>query len=275
MIRKFFAIITGVIVGALLSMAIGAGLQHRFPDEFKSFSWGVLLWGEHWFLRALAFLLSSACAGFVTGVIGREKGNLLAIIVVLPSWIIWVIFEYSAFSGHFPLLNLGDFYVSLGNKISMGFIILATLPVVWYSGAQGEIIGQKNSTFFDSRKHTLLGIKWYHYTWLPFVLYLIVLQGSFAGLYFLTWVKALWKSGFSFFGSIIPAIFTFMIYGTLYLMALGVQKTYLILSGFEEVTSKGRAAVKVIQYAIGFQIIAGILQFVIEYIHYSVAKWLS
>ena len=274
MIRKIFAIFTGVIAGALLSMAIGAGLLHRFPDEFKSSSWGVL-WGEHWFLRALASLISSACAGFITGVIGREKGKTLAIIAVLPSWVLWVIVEYTALTGHFPLFTTDDIYVSLGNKIFTGFIILALFPVAWYSGSQGEIMGQKYSTFFDSRKHTLLGIKWYHYTWLPIVLYLIVLQGSFAGLYFLTWLKALWKFGFSFFGSIIPTIFTAMICGTLYLMAIGVQRTYLILAGFEEVTSKGSAAVKVIQYAVGFQILAGILQIVIEYVHYSIAKWLS
>lgn len=274
MIRKFFAIITGVIAGALLSMAIGAGLLHRFPDEFKLTTWGVL-WGEHWFLRALASIICSAWAGFITGIIAREKGKILAVVAVLPSWIFWVIAEYTALTGHLPLFNTGDFFISLGNKISMGFIILAIFPVAWHSGAQGEIIGQEYSAFFDSRKHTLLGIKWYHYTWLPIVLYLIVLQGSFAGLYFLTWLKALWKTGFSLLGSIIPTIFTLMIYGTLYLMAIGVQKTYLILAGFEEFSSKGRAAVKVIQYAIGFQIIAGILQSVIEYIHYLIAKWLS
>ncbi|MDD1778465.1 MAG: hypothetical protein LUQ65_09890 [Candidatus Helarchaeota archaeon] len=275
MIRKIFAVITGIIAGALLSMAIGAGLQHRFPDEFKSFSWGVFLWGDHWFLRALASMISSAWAGFITGLIGRERGKILAIVAVFPSWILWVIAEYAALTGHFPLFDIDDFYVSLGNKISMGLIILAIFPVAWNSGAQGEIIGREYSTFFDSRKHTLLGIKWYHYTWLPIVLYLIVLQGAFAGLYFLTWLKALWKSGFSLLGSIIPSIFTFMIFGTLYLMALGVQKTYLILAGFEEIASKGRAVVKVLQYAIGFQIIAAILQSVIEYIHYSIAKWIS
>ena len=274
MIRKFFAIITGVTAGALLSMAIGTGLLRRFPDEFKSATWGVL-WGEHWFLRALASMICSAWAGFITGIIAREKGKILAIVAVLPSWIIWIIAEYTALTGHFPLFTIDDIYVSLGNKISMGFIILAMFPVAWHSGAQGEIIGREYSTFFDSRKHTLLGIKWYNYTWLPIVLYLIVLQGSFAGLYFLTWLKTLWKSGFSFFGSIIPSIFTFMIYGTLYLMAIGVQKTYLILAGFEEASSKGKAAIKVIQYAIGFQILAGILQSTIEYIHYLITKWLS
>lgn len=140
MIRKFFAITTGVIAGALLSMAIGAGLQHRFPDTFKSATWGVL-WGEHWFLRALASIISSAWAGFITGIIAREKGKILAIVAVLPSWILWVIFEYTALTGHFPIFAIDDIYVSLGNKISMGFIILAMFPVAWHSGTQGEIIG--------------------------------------------------------------------------------------------------------------------------------------
>ena len=101
------------------------------------------------------------------------------------------------------------------------------------------------------------------------------MQGSFAGFYFLTWVKAVWKACFSIFGSIVPTIFTLMIYGTLYLMGIGVIKTYLILAGFEEINSKRTAAVKVLQYAIGFQVIAMALQYGIEYVHYTIIKWLS
>lgn len=269
MIRKFFATIVGIIAGALLSMAIGAGLKHRFPDEFALDTWDIL-WGEHWFLRALASMISSACAGYIVGIIAREKGKILAVIAVLPSWILWISIEYAAL---FRANN--DVYVSLGNKIFIGFIILAMLPIAWKSGKQGEIVGQKYASFYDSRKHSLLGIKWYHYLWFPFVLYLIVLQGSFSGFYFLTWLKALWQSGFSFFGSIIPAIFTILIYGTLWFMAIGVYMAYLILAGFINIDSKGIAALTVTKYAIGFQIIAGVLQFVIEYIHYSLAKWLS
>jgi len=272
MIRKIFAVIAGLIVGALLSMAIGAGLQHRFPDEMRSATWGIL-WGEHWFLKALASLTSAACAGFVTGLIAREKGKTLAILAVLPSWVFWIIVEYAALTGRFSPLHIDDIYVSLGNTISVGFIILAMFPVAWHLGAQGEITGQKYSTFFDSRRRTLVGIKWYHYIWLPIVLYLIVLQGSFAGLYFLTWLKVVWKSGFSFFGSIIPTIFTLAIYGTLYLMAVGVQKTYLLLAGLEEASSKASVAIKVLKYAVGFQILAVILQFGIEYVHHLITKW--
>lgn len=276
-IRGFFAIIVGNMAGFLLTGAVGAGVQHRFPDEFTTFKWGLLLWGEHWFLRALTSFISSALTGYTAGLIGRNKGQILAIIAVFPSWIVWIVFEYTAITGYFPLINGGDVYVSLGNKIFMGIIILIMLPVAWWSGFQGQTTGRGYSTFFDSRRHSLLGIKWYHYTWIPIVLYLIVMQGSYAGLYFLTWVKVLWKLGPSslFLWAIIPMIFTAMLYGTLYLMATGVKKAYVILAGLENTPSKGKAAVKVLKYGIGYQAMAAVFQFLIEYVHYTLGKWLS
>ena len=275
MIRKVLAVICGILAGCLLSMAIGAGLKFRFPDEFSSLDWGVLLWGEHWFLRAVVSLISATWAGFIAGVVGRDKGSILAAITVLPTWIIWVVAEYTALTGYFPFYDLGEIYVSLGSKISMGVIILAMFPLAWHSGSEGEIIGQENSDFFDSRRHTLLGIKWYHYIWLPIILHLIILQGSFAGFYFLTWMKALWKSGINLLASIIPTIFTFMLFGTLYLMGKGVERTYMILSGFEQVHSRGAVFVQVLKYIIGYQAIAVVLQFLIEYIHFTIGNWLS
>ena len=275
MIRKILAVLSGSIAGSLLSMAICAGLRYRFPDEFKSLDWGILLWGEHWFLRAVVSLMCAAWAGFIAGIIGRERGSILAIVAVLPSWIIWVIAEYAALTGTLPFFDIGEFYVSLGNKISMGVIILAMLPIAWNSGTQGQIIGQDYADYFDSRRHTLLGIKWYHYIWLPILMYLIVMQGSYIGLYFLLWMKALWKSGFNMLASIIPTIFTLMLYGTLYLMGIGVKKTYLILAGFDEVVSRGTATKQVLRYAIGYQIIAVALQSLIEYIHFLIGKWFS
>jgi hypothetical protein len=136
-------------------------------------------------------------------------------------------------------------------------------------------IGKEFAEHFDSRRYTLLGIKWYHYIWIPIVLHLILLQGSYAGLYFLTWLKVLWKAGFSIFQWIIPGIFTFALWGTLYLMGIGIYKAYLILAGLESVPSKGKAFIKVLQYAIGFPLIAAALQYLIEYLHYIIGKWMS
>ena len=91
MVRKFFAIISGILAGGLLSSAISAGLKFRFPYEFASYDWGILIWGEHWFLRALVSLICVAWAGFMAGLVGRDKGRILAIFAVLPSWIFFKI----------------------------------------------------------------------------------------------------------------------------------------------------------------------------------------
>jgi hypothetical protein len=284
MIRKFFAIISGATAGALLSTAISNGLWSIFPDVFLPFNiflyyLGYVTLDEHWFLRALVSIISSCWAGFIAGLIGRNKGSVLSIIAVLPAWITWLITGYIAITGYNPFLNMNDIiHISLGNKISITFIILAMFPASWYSGAQGEITGQEFAAHFDSRKYTLLGIKWYHYFWIPIVMFLILLQGSFYGIYFLEWVKELWKAGHGFFGwirYIIPGIFTVALWGTLYLMGIGVRNAYLILAGFENIQSRGKAFLKVLQYAIGFQIIAILLQRGIELLHFLISKWLA
>ena len=148
-------------------MAIGAGLKYRFPNEFNSLDWGVLLWGEHWFIRAAVSLVCSAWAGFVAGIVGRNRGSILGVISVFPAWIIWVIMEYTALTGNFPFRDFGEVYISLGSKLSMGAIILATFPIVWHTGSYGELIGKDYSDHFefqgDIRYWVLNGITIYGY----------------------------------------------------------------------------------------------------------------
>jgi len=109
------------------------------------------------------------------------------------------------------------------------------------------------------------------------IIYLIIMQGSYSGLYFLTWIKALRKLVVDpfFLGAIIPTVFTFALYGTIFLMAKGVHRAYMILAGFENITSKRKMAIKVLKYAVGYQAIAMVLQIGIEYVHYTLGKWLS
>lgn len=277
--RKLLAIVSGIVAGYLLSSSMTAGLRFRFPDEFAANEWGVLLWGEHWFIRFLVSSICAAWAGFIAGLIGRDKGKLLGILAVTPGWLIWVIAIHVSLTGHLPFIEsaLIYSYASLGNKISMATIILAMFPIAWVAGQYGEMLGQENAKHFDSRCHTLLGIKWYHYFWLSIVIHLIVMQGSYVGLYFLEWLKVLWKTDFifSFFAYIIPGIFTVMLYGTLYIMWLGISKTYLILAGFENVSLDESTTLKILKYALGFPIMATILQSIIQFIHYSIAKWVS
>ena len=48
-----------------------------------------------------------------------------------------------------------------------------------YAGVSGNIISRDCSRLFDEKKHSILGIKWYHYLWYPVIIYLILIQGFF------------------------------------------------------------------------------------------------
>jgi hypothetical protein len=45
-----------------------------------------------------------------------------------------------------------------------------------YGGSAGEEEGKAMAEHFDSRRFTLLGIKWYHYLWLPILIQLQLTQ---------------------------------------------------------------------------------------------------
>ncbi len=281
MIRKIFALFCGVIAGMLLSMAIDSGLQYRFPDEFKNKEWGVFIWGEHWFLRVVASVISAAWAGFIAGVVARDRGKLLGIAAIFPSWSLWLIVAYTAFTGHVPFLNDYDApYISLGNKIAIVTLLFVIGPVAWLTGQEGEIVGQQYASHFDSRPRSLLGLKWYHHIWLPLILYPIIMQSAYVGFYFLTWFKILWKTHanagvFSILPSLIPTIFTFALLGTLFIMWNGLRSAYFILAGLNPISSISVRTKQVAKYLLGYPIIAVILQSIIEYIHFFLAKWLN
>ena len=275
--RVFFGILCGVLAGALLSSSMSAGLYYRFPDEFSTNAWGVFIWGEHWFIRAIVSVICAFWAGFISGLISRKNGCYTGIVAVAPSWMLWVGMAYIALTGNIPFFQRGvnEVYLSLGNKLSIGFILLALFPAAWLGGKHGELYGQNYSEHFDSRPRSLLGIKWYHYLWIPIILFLVLKQGAYVGLYFLVWLKALWKTGMSFkiFSYIIPAIFTIALYGTLYLMGQGIINSYRILAGFEVVDSSRKAFMLILKYAIGYQVLAAILQAIIQAIHFFLGKW--
>lgn len=273
--RKIFAFICGMLAGLLLSSSLTSGLHYRFQSEISLTPWGILFWGEHWFIRAVASCICAAWAGFIAGTISRSKGNIVGMLAVFPSWIVWTIALYAGIVGHIPFVG-PEIYISIGNKLFTFIVLIVLFPIAWFSGLAGEETGKEYAEHFDSRPHTLLGIKWYHYLWIPIILNLIVMQGGYAGLYFLTWVKASYKVGpFNTLGMLITAIPTILIFLTLWLMYTGVVRSYKILAGFENVESKWRAFMLILKYAIGFQLLAALAESGIEMAHYYLAKALT
>ncbi len=269
--RAIGAIICGLLAGFFLSNAIGASLSLRFPNENPNETWR-LLWGEHWVLRIAASLISACWAGFITGLVNRQRGPFLATIVVIPSAICWLVILITGVTGQIPFLHdETGIHISLGNKIAAAIILLGMIPSARYGANEGEAMGELLGQHFDSRKHTLLGIKWYHHLWLPFLMQFAAIEIAWAGFYLAIWIKALWQSGFSWIGMIVPMIFTYALYGIIAFIGTGLLKSYNLLSGLEDNRAKG-IALDVLKHGVGKPLLALLMLVAIEFLQYGLVK---
>lgn len=134
MLRKFLAILCGFIASLFLLLSITYGLQYRFPEEAAT----PFTWGEHWFLRALVSAICAAWAGFITGLIARKRGGILACITIFPSWLAWLAFFSVALLGYIPFGDYTEVHISVGNKVFSGILVFLLFPIAFYFGRFGE-----------------------------------------------------------------------------------------------------------------------------------------
>lgn len=278
MARGISAIFLGVIVGALLPAAFHVGISYHFPDEREAQTWGLLLWAEHWAVRVVASLVGTVIAGFLVGLVARQKGGILSAIAAIPTVLSWLAIAIFGWTEQVPfLMETRTVDISIGNKLAASLLVLVTIPAAYWSGIQGEDAGRRFGDFFDSKRGSLLGIKWFHFVWITLFLYLVMVQTSFIALYGFEWMKALWRSDVSYMSlrSIVPAVFTAMVWGTLYILWLGISKAYMVLSGMEDIQSPGARAIVVLKYGFGAFVLSAALQAAISYLHYGLVKLLS
>jgi hypothetical protein len=229
-------------------------------------------WGEHWALRVVASWAAAIGAGYLAGLAARRRGRIIALISALPvtlCWLVMTIFVWRDQWFFFPKDT--EIQVSIGNKLAASLLVLTILPFTAWAGSLGEQDGQTHGTHFDARRFSLLGIKWYHYLWLPFVVYLWLVQASWAVFFGFEWLKASWKSSFSL-SSFVPVAFTFMIWSTLALMWKGAAKAYVVLSGLELLPTARERAYSVLRNGVGLLILAALLQFGIQLLALGLAK---
>jgi len=241
--RNFWAVISGVIAGLLISGSMEKGVAFNFLEEYPSDQWG-LAWGEHWILRTLVSCIATILSGFITGIIGSKRGKLLATLSAIPSFIIWMMATILTWG--IPLFGtkLG-IYVSILGKLAAPFIALATLPLAAIGGFAGEtLVGKYNlAAHFDSRRHTLLGMSWYHYFWFPIIANLVLIQTTWAFLHGVELWKGLWIGG----SILLLTIFA----GSSFLSIYGLAMCFAILAGLEP-SSPGHHKLVIIKYGFGF-----------------------
>lgn len=265
-VRGAGAVIAGVGAGFLLlsSLEVGIGwaLEGHYPGD-----WNLTEWGNHWVWRAVASVTATYLAGFLVGIIARKHGKSLAVIAALPSALFWLFIAYTAWTQEIPFGGAVK-QIPLGYRIIATVLVLATLPIAATGGELGTPYGRANAEHFDSRRGALLGVRWYHFLWIPFLAHLMVLTGAFGAAYGSQWLVAAWKSGMSFF-SVVPTFCYVGIVMTLVWLGTGAMKTYEALAGFEG-DDKLPVWKSVMKYGFGYTVAVAIAQTAIVLAYYGV-----
>src|SRR5262249_45834048 len=145
------------------------------------------------------------------------------------------------------------------------------IPLACYGGLAGEEESKALAEHFDSRRFTLLGIKWYHYLWLPILIQLLLTQASWAVLYGFEWLRNTWRAGDGLI-SMLHWILTIAIWWTLSMMFDAALKCYRVLAGLEEIPSARSRAFQVLKYGFGVPLLVVVLQAIISLIPYGLSK---
>jgi len=272
--RAIGAVTCGLVAGLLLPASMEVGARFAVASTQETDTWGVL-WGEHWAVRTAASLAASFAAGIVTGLVARHRGGLMASIAAIPSVLLWAYLAVGGWTGHPPFLSADTaFDMSIGNKLAATVIALLTIPLSYAGGEQGESAAQEMAPYFDRRRQSLFGIRWYHYLWIPLVMHFVLAQTTWAGLYGFQWLMRAWKASMSM-TSLLPTLFVLGVWGSLAISWTGVERAYRALSGFDDDASASSRTRTVIKHGIGFPLAAAALQALILLVHVGLLKLLS
>jgi hypothetical protein len=161
--------------------------------------------------------------------------------------------------------------LSIGNKLAATLILLLTVPTAIYGGNEGEVWGRELGLHFDSRRGCLLGVKWYHYLWIPLVLHLVLAQSSWAALYGFEWLKRVWKAGIGM-TSLLPTFFAVGVWLTLSLTWTGLWRAYRALADLDRHSSPAQRAMAVLKFGLGYPLGAAAIQGAIVLIHVGLIR---
>jgi hypothetical protein len=270
-LRYVGATLTGLLVGCLLigSLQVGVGwaLESHNPTD-----WDLTKWGDHWVWRALASLVATAAGAFIAGMIARRRGSGVAIACTLPTAAYWALIAWIGWSGRFPFSGT-ETYLPLGYRIVATILCLASLPLAWAVGYQGAAFGRANAEHFDARRGTLLGVRWYHFLWLPFLIHVMVMTVAFGSVSGLQWLVIAVRNGLSFL-AIVPTLFYVAMLMTLQLLGTGAWRTYEALAGFA--SDEGKPVWRrVIKYGFGYTVLTILAQSAVTLLHYGLSSLLG
>ncbi len=248
LLKQIGGALFGILLGCIITNSIGTGAAYMFQAEEDS--WLLTFWGSHHILRVLASLIGTLFGALAVGCIAKFRGALWGFISTLPICIFWMYIAFLA----------GSYELTFGHW----FVVIVLMIVSPIAGLCGGFIGSSirlaTPDFFESRPGTILGIKWYHWLWLPFPIHCVGLSGTFSVyqgfyLFFRPEMFFLWN------------YFSILIYASILLMLVGLYKAFYLLSvGYKKELTGKQIALKVFLWITVTNIVVGMLQIITSFI---------
>ena len=261
------ATVIGVVAGFLILNSLQVGVNWATGDSNFA-DWNTLRWGDHWVWRGMASTVATVAAGFLAGMVARNRGVRVAISCTVPTVCYWALMAWIGWTGQIPVSGV-ESYLPLGYRIVATILAFVSLPLAAAAGVEGAGYGRANSEHFDARRATLLGVRWYHFLWLPFLVHIMIAIATFGTVYGFQWFLVVLRNGFSLL-VIIPTAFYIAMLLTLQLLGTGAFRTYEALAGFTD-DANTSVCRRVIKYGFGYTALTALAQAGVTLVHYGLA----
>lgn len=242
------AILFGIFLSSFVVDAIRAGATRIFTEEAGLY-WAIGFWGERFILRILVSVIGTAFGGFAAGIIAKTKGRMCGLLSAVPTSLFWLAVVITLFIAPPESASFGHWGVSL-------FLIIISPCAGFYTGIIGHSFRKDYPEIFEFRPRTILGIKWFHWLWLIFPLYLVIQTIT---------IRTFQALGL-FFGStqiintshgVLPFFVSVVIITFIYFIGYGLHKTFYFLStGYKLGLSKFKITSRVLFYLLGIPLLS-------------------
>lgn len=252
--KKIGGAVFGLLLGGVVTSSIQSGVVFIFSEEAEY--WGVTFWGTHHITRMIGGLIGAWIAGFIAGCIAKDRGGRWGLISALPRVGIWVITGFLGIHGaiqkYIIPLTIGQWAVIA--------VLIALIPLVaYYAGKIGQEVRGGNEDFFESRKGTLLGIKWYHWFWLFFPIYMVGLLATFSVYQIVVFLTVILASFLWF--ALIGGLMELLLVGSIYLLGFSFYRTYMLLAtGSEMSFTRRKIALRILWWTVGVYLLVSGMQ---------------
>ncbi len=175
LLKKACAAGFGALLAWVVTDSIKFGAGYIFVEEPEK--WGQVFWGAHHALRIVASGIGTGVGAFAVGCTVGRRGRIWGMICALPGALFWIVAAVvmlaRAAMGH----NVGP---STGVTLALPLLLFFVTPALgFYFGSVGSKVCAEHPDLFALEPNSALGVKWYHWIWLLFVVRSVVLLAGF------------------------------------------------------------------------------------------------